>query len=181
MKTAKLGAIFLVSVLALAGTGVAYACWYETLTINGTVNTGNLDAEWSVGVGYDTEPPEKDYSSISGVISPDGYTLTVTITNAYPCIDYYLPIDIHNTGTIPLHIWAFVYDPGTMPCGIVEIIPDPANPGLPIAICTQLHPDPDTPNTAYGLLHVHLCQAAAENAIYTFSYTVTVANWNCAD
>ena len=43
MKTAKLGAIFLIAVMALAGAGVGYAAWFDTITISGTVNTGNVD------------------------------------------------------------------------------------------------------------------------------------------
>ena len=43
MKTAKLGAIFLISIMALAGVGAGYAAWFDTITIQGTVNTGNVD------------------------------------------------------------------------------------------------------------------------------------------
>ena len=43
MKTAKIGAIFLISVLALAGVGVGFAAWTDTITISGTVNTGDVD------------------------------------------------------------------------------------------------------------------------------------------
>jgi predicted ribosomally synthesized peptide with SipW-like signal peptide len=43
MKTAKLGAIFLISIMALAGVGAGYAAWTDTITIDGTVNTGNVD------------------------------------------------------------------------------------------------------------------------------------------
>ena len=44
MKSAKLGAMFLISVLALAGIGMGYAAWTDTITIDGTINTG--DVEW---------------------------------------------------------------------------------------------------------------------------------------
>ena len=43
MKTAKLGAIFLISIMALAGVGAGYAAWTDTVKIDGTVNTGNVD------------------------------------------------------------------------------------------------------------------------------------------
>ena len=39
----KIGAIFLVSVMALAAIGGGYAAWFDTITISGTVNTGNVD------------------------------------------------------------------------------------------------------------------------------------------
>ena len=43
MKTAKIGAIFLMSVIALAGVTAGYAMWYETLYIEGTIVTGEVD------------------------------------------------------------------------------------------------------------------------------------------
>lgn len=43
MKTAKLGAMFLISVMALAGIGAGYAAWVDTITIEGTVSTGSVD------------------------------------------------------------------------------------------------------------------------------------------
>jgi len=42
MKTAKLGAMFLISIMALAGVGIGYAAWTDTITIAGTVNTGSV-------------------------------------------------------------------------------------------------------------------------------------------
>jgi predicted ribosomally synthesized peptide with SipW-like signal peptide len=42
MKSAKLGAIFLISVVALAGIGVGYAAWTDILTIDGTIDTGSV-------------------------------------------------------------------------------------------------------------------------------------------
>lgn len=45
MKTAKLGAIFLISIMALAGVGAGYAAWTDTITIDGTVNTGDVDLD----------------------------------------------------------------------------------------------------------------------------------------
>ena len=46
MKTAKIGAIFLIAVMALAGVGAGYAAWFDTITVHGTVNTG--DVSWHV-------------------------------------------------------------------------------------------------------------------------------------
>jgi len=45
MKTAKLGAMFLISVLALAGIGMGYAAWTDTITIDATVKTGNVEID----------------------------------------------------------------------------------------------------------------------------------------
>ena len=42
MKAAKLGVIFLVSVMALATAGAGYALWFEDLSIDSTIITGNF-------------------------------------------------------------------------------------------------------------------------------------------
>jgi len=47
MKTAKIGVLFLVAVMALAGAGAGYALWSETITISGIVNTGEVDIQFS--------------------------------------------------------------------------------------------------------------------------------------
>ena len=41
----KTGLMFLALVIALAGIGGAYAAWTDTITIEGTVNTGSVDLE----------------------------------------------------------------------------------------------------------------------------------------
>ena len=41
----KMGLMFLALVIALGGVGAAFAAWTDTLTITGTVNTGNVDLE----------------------------------------------------------------------------------------------------------------------------------------
>jgi hypothetical protein len=174
MKTAM--GMFGALILSLAITGVAFAHWTDTLYINGTVNTGTFDAELSVGEGYDSEPPCKDVSSISGTLSDDKNTITVTVSNAYPCIDYYLPIDLHCVGSVPLIIQSIEYNRGNLPENTtLEIIPDPAHPSENvIRVGTQLHQC----QTAYGLLHLHLDEDAAENTTYTFSVTINVVQWN---
>jgi hypothetical protein len=171
MKSKIVGA-FAVVMIALMVAGISFAMWTETITISGYVNTGEVDVSWSVGDGYDSEPEAKDVSSISGTVSQDGNTLTVTVSNAYPCIDYYLPIDVSNTGTIPVIISDIVVDKGNLPTGCtVEILPDP-NKDLDIAEGTQIE------EAAFGLLHVHLTNDAVENGYYWFTVTVTVVQWN---
>jgi len=49
MKSAKLGVMFLVSLMALAGTGVAFSAWTDTITIAGQVDTGSVS--WEI-TGY---------------------------------------------------------------------------------------------------------------------------------
>lgn len=157
-------AVVLVSLL-LAGFGIAR--WYETLTISGTVNTGTVDASLSVGRCWDSEPLEKDVSTITCSLSEDGKTLNITVENAYPCIEYYCMFDVHNTGTIPIKVWEMIADRGTLPTSAtVEITGEE----LPY----QLEPG----EMAYWTLHLHLDNDAEEGANYTFSVSIDAGQWN---
>jgi hypothetical protein len=95
---AKIGAIFLVSVLAIAGAGAAYALWFEDLYIYTDIYTGTVDVEWSYG-GWGCDQT-KDVSIGGGGI--DG-NLYLWVENAYPCVTYWWYFDIHCVGSIPVH------------------------------------------------------------------------------
>lgn len=91
MKSAKLGAIFLMSVLALAGIGMGYAAWTDTITIDGTINTGDVDLnvvalsgywvykilpthgtfEWHGWANMETGEPLDDIEAVSGYVMAD--------------------------------------------------------------------------------------------------------------
>lgn len=45
MKTNKIGSLFIISLLALAGIGISYAGFTDTITIFGTVTSGTVDIE----------------------------------------------------------------------------------------------------------------------------------------
>ena len=168
MKTAKIGAMFLVSVLALAGIGAGYSMWSETLTIEGTVNTGSVDVDWSIVDFWDTEfpVPEKDVSSVTAEIV--GNTLFVTILNAYPCIWYYVEFDIHCVGTVPVHFTDWVIDRVTLPASVeLELTP---------ITTAQLHQG----DIFSGTLGIHLINAddIDESAIYTFTVSLLAHQYN---
>ncbi|RLG56696.1 MAG: hypothetical protein DRN83_03440 [Hadesarchaea archaeon] len=179
----KMIGIFATLIIALGMSGVAFAHWSETLYINGTVYTGELDAEWSVHSIWDNEPSNKDVSGMT--ITPvdsdsdgDYDQLDVVISNAYPSIDYYAILDVHNNGSIPLHTYITI-DPGNLPdgttlefTGINDIFGGPPVP--PLENGAQIHPG----RWAYARLHVHLPQSAAENTTYTFTITVEAVQWN---
>lgn len=123
MKTAKLGAIFLISIIALAGVGVGYAHWQETLYIDGTVNTGNLDVEWSFTYTNDPCTDVNDPGLINIVEEtfegPDGYTDIYALTGKYTtyekdvtCVSMEITDDYPDlpTGTEPLNKILIVID-----------------------------------------------------------------------
>jgi len=71
MKQAKLGIVFVVAIMALAAAGAGYALWSQTLTIEGTINTG----EFVIGVRDDgTGDPGPYWTSDGngGELYPDG-------------------------------------------------------------------------------------------------------------
>jgi len=167
----KAMALPLLAVLLLSVAGLGIAHWEDRVYIDGTVETGTLCAEIIAGDSWDSEPPEKDFSGIScyaedtdGDGVPD--TLFVTVTNAYPCIDYYQDFEIHNCGTIPLHIYEFNPIGDIDPCITVDI--------QGITVGQQLHPC----ESAYGTVYVHVEQCAEQGETYTFAYEIVVVQWN---
>ncbi|MBA7593858.1 hypothetical protein ES703_00792 [subsurface metagenome] len=178
--------MFAALILALGMSGIAYAHWSETLIISGTVSTGNVDVAWSDVGSWDTDDwvlidgeltDIKDVSSIVCKIDVDDPNLLhVTVTNAYPCIDYYNVVDIHCVGSIPVHLYG-VSIPSTDPAVLVEIsyYEDPAAK-IPIeSLPVQLH----YCEQIYALIHVHLVQdEALEGQTYTFTAEIVADQWN---
>lgn len=183
-----MGVILGVSLAAVLMLGVTYGLWFQALYIYGTVNTGTLDAAWSVHPAWDTEPPEKDFSNITISQGQDPYTLYVTVENAYPCITYYALVDLTNTGTIPWKIYDASLVTDEFP-GTVQFVPwndefleyfddltdhPPIGDKMFIENGTQVHPG----ESAWGVFAIHLTNDAQENATYTFSFKVVVEQWN---
>ena len=125
MKTAKLGAIFLISVMALAGIGAGYAAWTDTITIDGTVNTGSVDINieylsgtwvWKYpehGFGYwhgwasTSNPPDVIPADASFVASASADftevddTILITTVDLFPCQFFMVDFLIHYEGSVP--------------------------------------------------------------------------------
>lgn len=115
MKTAKLGAIFLVAIMSLTALGAAYAHWEETLTISGTMTTDDIDPKFECEKTNDPsqsdadperdrslDPTEcgywdrdgiwqpgtrrvKDVGYTNALIPADGKSIVITVGDAYPC------------------------------------------------------------------------------------------------
>ena len=167
MKTNKIGIVFLVSVMALAGVGSSYAMWYEDLFMDVTVTTGTFDIEWSLEAWDDDEIAEKDdVSTIDAYIEDDEASadygkLIVTLTGVYPCINYWVDFNIHSLGSVPAHFengWEFdttgqaLFDSGVIT--IENIDPPTGAVGIPGDDITtvQLHQG----DSWYGRLNFHL-------------------------
>lgn len=91
MKTVKIGAIFLVSVMALAGASAGYAWWNEELHIRGTIETDDFGAEWllecvefSDFIKWNALDPNGYYNSGDGTYDSDGEPM------GQPDVDYWI-------------------------------------------------------------------------------------------
>ena len=124
---AKIGVIFIISALALAGIGVGYSAWTDTITITGMVSTGSVEWEvieysgtyvWKVygadDTGYGPEtvvtgdpgysvPLEEGFRVACAEAMPGAgeFDVDVIFDNLFPCIDFVADIEITYTGTVP--------------------------------------------------------------------------------
>jgi predicted ribosomally synthesized peptide with SipW-like signal peptide len=102
-------ALPLLLVIMLGAIGLSYAWWTETLTINGTVSTADIN------VIFNNDPWEHpsvragaayykwgNYTTASWQITDNGKTLVVTVGNLYPGAVISILAYIRNMGTIPV-------------------------------------------------------------------------------
>ncbi|MCD6411760.1 MAG: hypothetical protein J7L20_04970 [Thermoplasmata archaeon] len=97
----KVGTIFVLCMLAFAGIGIGYAHWSETLTLKGTLETGELDLDWSCTCSDNDDHSNKNIANVTCEFSSDKNTLWINVTNAYPGYKVSVSIDIENVGTVP--------------------------------------------------------------------------------
>jgi hypothetical protein len=114
----------MILVIALALLGVGYSLWSETLTIQGSVQTGEVDVAFQDaavtecvevnGVMTCPEPAEKAYAanctllaeeSVDDSVGDDGLDLlTVTVTGMYPSWHCKVNFKVANLGNVPVHV-----------------------------------------------------------------------------
>lgn len=173
--------------LALGSTGAGYAMWDKPLYIDGTVNTGDVDAEWTYTSCSDEEyllDDPKDVGSISAQIdADDSQKLHFTITNGYPCYTGDCQVEFVNAGSIPLRVQSVDFLPGNLTgCVFIEQWPS----GSFTVVCDQLtvtwvngvgvQLEPGEPNASS--IRAHVEQDAEELSDYTFDVEVQLVQWN---
>lgn len=120
MKKYKFIALALVFAVMLMGAGYAY--WTETLTINSTVSTGDLDVRFAPHVIHgdydhnlnldnffknlwdlvnDQKIDEGKFMDVSVEPSEDSKKLIFTVSDIYPGAGGFLHFALVNTGTVP--------------------------------------------------------------------------------
>ena len=183
-KRLPLGLLAILLIVLLAGVGVAYGLWSETLLIAGTVRTGEVDVQFTdiqvtekVGTpdGVVDEPEEKAaaancYAVMATVPAGNPETLAIAVTGAYPSYHCYVEFAVQSTGSVPVHI----YQPEA-------VVPGPTNPEwVKLLNCyendTQLHKD----ETAFCTILIHFTNAdnVEEKQTYLFKYQIEARQWN---
>ena len=174
----RIGLIGTLLLVALLVMGLGIARWSDTLTVEGTVNTGSIQAAFWPIEEWDTEDEGKDYSELTQAVSEDGKTLTVTIVNGYPCIEYYGMFEIWNLGSIPVHIDDVRVVSSTLPpestIQFAQYTGDQDNPMGADLVPWQLHPA----GLHEAVVKVHFPNSAAQNETYTFEVAIDYGQWN---
>lgn len=201
-KTGKTAALFIVSIMALAGTSAGYALWWDELYIDGYIETGTLCAEFTFFdisdypgridlvcddgiINIREVVPPKDVGSMTGAISPDGQTLTVTYDNVYPGYFGNINFHVHNCGTIAWildHIDVYLngqylttYDESNAPSGVfTHVFGDDFEVYYGNHIGDQVHPC----TTIDISMAFHLLQGAEQDETYHFELRPCIRQYN---
>lgn len=204
------GVMLMVAVVGLAVLGAGYALWFQILTLNATVTTGTLDVQWSdhgadptyslttgdtflkpEDVGFN---PLKVVQTCTQTLDATLHVITINDSGYYPYAGCVHHIDIHNNGTVPVHIDTAALqftglgcDAAGLNCAIVAQVsacvndlrdgnqvppptqPDPNKPSL-----WQLHPS----NRINCDITLYAAQSASENTPYTGSIKLLACQWN---
>lgn len=112
--------------------------------------------------------------------NPDGVmdTITITVTEAYPCYTVWVPMDVHCMGTVPIKVYYTVVS-GSVPGELdVTLISDPAAAAgdktllgaIDAASAVKLHQS----ETARALIEIHGLQPGmVQGKQYTITMTLT--------
>ena len=170
--------------IALMLVGVSYAMWSKTLYIDGTVNTGTVNAIWTKatnldGTGeLDPKPDgtrrDKDVGETI-VTGLETQTLVVTVNNAYPCYYNDLQVEFTYIGTVP----ARIQEINIIPDGWTVASAYGADDGpiwieLVNGIGAQLH-EGDKSASSFTF---HVEQCAEQGHTYTFTVEIVLVQWN---
>ena len=193
-----LALLALILLFGLGSVGVGYGLWAKTLTIEGTVETGKVDARWSFthcdefypwpGGGNEGEVEGKDVGSVTlvylrdeaGTILDD-QVLVLTIKNGYPSYAVDCEVEFVVEGTIPVIIRGtrIVPGQGLNHCSAAGNQTKTMNCDEVTVIFIdnlggQFHPG----DGGASSLKVHVEQPAEQDETYSFSVDVCMAQWN---
>lgn len=104
MKGVKIGTLFLVAIMSLAGVGASYAAWTERVDIGATVVTGYMDFQIE-----DIFIEDADGATITRGWT-DAYHWWISISGTYPGWKGYVTVKHKNAGTVPIKFESFMVD-----------------------------------------------------------------------
>ena len=112
-KRLPLGLLAILLIVLLAGVGVAYGLWSDTLYINGTVHTGTLDIKFGDkptttelinGNPEDFWKGKGDAANCGAWVDKDTGNLEIVAKGAYPSWTCQVTFDVVSVGTVPVHV-----------------------------------------------------------------------------
>jgi len=152
-RFARIGMLSIALLLALCVTGVGYAAWTDTVSIGGTVETGYIGVELSVG-----DCSQNVTASIAD------HTIIIEIDAGGAGKYSYYNFDIHNVGTIPVKIQGIVKDCSGGPVPTVS----------GVEVGTQIEQDGVDPDTVCGNVTMTVPCAGTYICEVTFDFV----QWN---
>ena len=177
--------LFTALILALSMSGIAYAHWSEVLTITGVVETGEVCLEFTdvyVEIDQDKEVASVEYDLIDTDGDGSYDKLELDLLNTYPCCWIYIEIDIHNCGSIPVHLTDWGFTSVVDPDGLLPFIDECYWVDGPDGFPPQIHPCETI--TIYKYIHIMQEDGAGntcpEDAELTYTYELDFIQWNLA-
>ena len=184
--------------VSLVVAGVAYAHWTDSLVIEGTVYTGDIDVGLSACVYLDQEntkaygPVAQAYIEVLDPQTPGPVKhVKITIYNAYPSLDAVVVFDLENWGSVPVALVDYKRFPDPYQSyeadwdrAIEQIDQGWYTDNPTYATPCQLDPNDwdDTPQTQdfkwYWWWHLHVTNDALQGETVEFYGTVEFWNWN---
>ncbi len=116
-KSLPIGFLLVVLLLVIAGLGVAYGYWNQTMTVGGTVSLGNLDAKFSsISIEANTDLAGSCTKSING-----SYSAAFSIAKAFPGFSCKIAWVVENNGSVPWRIGVphYTFSPAPAPVEVV--------------------------------------------------------------
>lgn len=189
--------VALLLMLSLTVLGIGYGLWSKVLIIEGTVETGRVDAKWEAVICRefytwpDMPQSSNDFGEFEGkdvgntfaqIDLDDDQILHITVFNGYPSYAVDCQVHFMNDGTIPVKVRGF---------NIVPTSPNLTNctlsGGSTVKLaCDQLtvvffdglgsQVDPEDMSSSSVMLHVE--QPAEQLDTYTFDVQVCLGQWN---
>ncbi|MDO8125506.1 MAG: hypothetical protein Q6364_14155 [Candidatus Hermodarchaeota archaeon] len=188
----KLTATFATMLIALCLAGVSYAMWSKTLYIDGTVDTGDLDAIitfWfsndppgtldprPIGATYPAKDVGETVCTIDAVDPQKCYT---TIYNGYPCYNVHYTITIMNTGNVAWIMQGIKIDDTTLPNNqwVSFDVDGDGEPDIEFYITDSIGEQVEPGDSIETSLDTHILQTANQGiSDRTFTIEVLLVQW----